>query len=78
MKKFYRTVVMVEVLSDRPYGFCSLDQLNYDITEGDCSGMSDAKTDEVTPARMAELLKAQGSSPEFFGLNEDGSPLDEE
>src|SRR6266699_3304219 len=37
-RKFYRTLVQTEVLSESPVGEVGLDTLHYMITEGDCSG----------------------------------------
>ncbi|MDE1821056.1 MAG: hypothetical protein KGJ23_08065 [Euryarchaeota archaeon] len=68
-KKFYRTIIKVEVLSPGPYNVPDLDQVFRDITDGDCSGsVSVAKSEEVSAARMKKLLEKQDSDPAFFGL----------
>lgn len=66
-QKFYRTVITVEVLSDRPYDPDSLEDVSYDILDGDCSGdWSVTEAQAVDSERMAELLVAQGSDPSFM------------
>ena len=68
--KFYRTVFHVEVLSNEPL-VCdelSLTDVDYLITEGDCSGVikCEPENEEVTREAMAVLLAAQGSDPAFL------------
>ncbi len=76
---YHRTVVEIVILTeDEPWGG-ELCDLHSDITDGDCSGAMTIKSnEEVSPKRMAKLLKSQGSDPGFFGLNENGSPVDED
>ena len=69
MSKFYRTIVTVEILSDEPIGSPTLDEINYQIMEGDWSGQYEVSSvAEISPAEMTSALIAQGSDPEFFGL----------
>jgi hypothetical protein len=74
MSKFYRTIVTVEILSDEPIGSPTLDEINYQIMEGDWSGqyevssVAEISPAEISPAEMTSALIAQGSDPEFFGL----------
>jgi hypothetical protein len=70
--KFYRQLFEVEVLSEgEPLNNVSLQDIDYEITDGHCSGIvKETVREEVTPERMAQLLKAQGSDPEFL-LGED-------
>lgn len=67
---YYRNVITVEVLSDRPLmdEETDLETLHYLTGEGDCSGMTSRTivNDPVSAERMGELLTAQGSSPEFL------------
>lgn len=78
-RSFYLTRVVVEVLSeDEPVQFDTLDDLNYAITEGGCSGS--VKTDNVIVLdgkTAAKELQKQGSDPEFFRLDEDGNDLED-
>jgi hypothetical protein len=71
-RKFYRTVVTVEILSEEPFdGSQDLEFIGHEITEGDCSGKQTVTVDndEVDGPTAAALLVAQGSDPEFFGFN---------
>jgi hypothetical protein len=79
-RKFYRTVITVEVLSEEPYNPDSLSQMAEDcFGGGDCSGKwSITAQQTVDGPQMAQMLKAQGSDPEFFQLAEDGKDLSEE
>jgi len=78
-RKFYRTVIQIEILSEEPYEGDDLENILYDITDGDCSGqISDVVRNEVKNGKeMAGLLIAQGSDPEFFQINEDGDETEE-
>jgi len=63
-RKFHRTVVQVEVLSEAPLVPVALDTLHHMITEGDCSGH--AKTvleEELDGKQVAEALLNQASEP---------------
>jgi len=73
-RKFYRTVIEVEVLSEEPFEYDTLYQVHCSITEGHCSGTvtPKVKNEEVDGPAMAKLLIAQRSDPEFFGLTDDG------
>lgn len=72
-QKYFRTVFEIEYLSDmEPPSFPTLAQIEYDITEGHASGVVNVIVqEEVTKERMAELLIAQGSDPEFLIPEED-------
>jgi hypothetical protein len=78
-RKYFRTIVQVEVLSqDGPWDgpeTHELGALNYAITEGDCSGaVTVISTEELSGPEAARALMAQGSDPEFFGLDHFGAP----
>lgn len=77
MSKFYRTVVQIEILSGEPVpDGIGIDDINYQITEGGWSGTAETVvSEEVTRERMAELLTAQGSDPEFLLGDEDEDEL---
>jgi len=68
MNKYYRTIIQVEVLSDKPLSEeMTLGEIDYQITEGECSGrVTTVSCDEVSPKEMAELLISQGSDPQFL------------
>lgn len=73
-RKFYRTVIQIEVLSEQPYSSTDLEKINYDITEGHHSGEITIVTDsdEMDGKTCAEKLQAQGSDPDFFCLDVHG------
>ena len=80
MSKFYRTVVQVEILSEEPYESSNLEQMAEDTDTGDCSGMVTdvVRNEEVDGKKMAELLRAQGSDPGFFQIDEDGKSTEDD
>lgn len=74
-RRFYRTVVQIEILSEEPFGNPEdLENVHYAITEGDCSGsVTILAQEQVDAARMAKLLEAQGSDAGFFRLDSEGN-----
>lgn len=78
MKKFFKTTITIEILSEKKYNSTDLETIAYDITDGDCSGKIEVtKYEELTPQETAKELLAQGSDPEFFGLNIEGEDVEE-
>jgi hypothetical protein len=78
-RKFYKTIITIEVLSEEPYNPDSVQEIDYDITDGDCSGKFDVvESIEVDAPTMAALLKSQGSDPEFFQLDDEGNDLEDD
>ena len=76
-RKFYKTMIIVEVLSEERYSPESIEGIARDITEGDCVGDWDAETsEEVDGRRMADLLREVGSEPGFFQLDDEGNDID--
>jgi hypothetical protein len=72
-RKFWRTVIQIEVLSEEPYDKEDLIDISHDCTDGDCSGqVSIIESQTLTGAQAAKALMKQGSSPSFFCLTEDG------
>ena len=78
-KKFYRTTYRVVVLSEeQPLTTTALEDVNYEITYGHCSGVVEiTEAEELTAAEAARELEAQGSDPEFFGLDAEGNEVEE-
>jgi hypothetical protein len=65
--RYYRTVIRVEVLTEGPYDPEGLADVAEDIVHGDASGRWEVElSEEVSKEKMAELLEAQGSDPEFL------------
>ena len=76
-RKFYKTIIQVEVLSEGPYEFKSLKGLVYDIDQGDCSGVSGVKSSKALPRKkFVEAVQEQDSDPDFFQLDDNGKDLD--
>lgn len=79
-RKFYRTMVHVEVLSEKPLDMEPELQDLVTLAEAD-DGVSLATTwDEPVPVdgpTMADLLMKQDNDPEFFGLTEEGEDYDD-
>ena len=77
-KKFYRTVIQMEILSEQPIRDASMSDIAYQTDEGDWSGKNTTviQDDEITGPQAAVYLSLQGSDPEFFGLDAEGNELD--
>lgn len=77
-KKFYRSIIQVEVLSDRPLPkTIYLKDLEYEISEGDMVGKvtTPELNKQVSGKVMVKLLNDAGSSIDFFGLDEEGNQI---
>jgi hypothetical protein len=71
-RHYYRQVFTVEVLSDEPVDFDSLQDMHRAIDSGPCSGVFHlSHQEEVTAVQMMALLEAQGSDPGFLLADED-------
>lgn len=78
MRKFYKTVITVTVLSDEDTSGMSLDDI---MTESDTGGMvavSEFECEEILKQDCAQLLIEFGSEPEFFGIGTEDDEDDEE
>jgi hypothetical protein len=78
-KKLYLTRVTVDVLSEEPIDFNgSLDDLNYQITDGDCSGVVKQGKAKVLKGKAAvKAVKSQASDTDFFRMDDKGNELDD-
>jgi hypothetical protein len=77
-RKFYKTIIQVEVLSEEPFEWDTLGDVDYAIRE-DCSGVVREISSEVlTGKQAADALLAQGSDPGFFMLTPNGNDEDDE
>lgn len=78
-RKFYKTVVTIEILSEHPIRSLDTD-LGYvtrQIEDGDWSGrVMLGDSEELTPKECAQALIDQDSEPQFFGLDDDGNEVD--
>jgi hypothetical protein len=71
-RKFYRTEIKVVV----SFKYDNLHDVALAITTGDCSGeYKTANSTILTGKQIAEALKAQGSDPGFFQLDDQGEDL---
>ena len=76
-KKYYKTTITLEVLSEEPIPSWmeAKDVLN-EMDNGDFVGVTnEAAPKELTGKQMADELVKFGSKPEFFSLNEDGEEV---
>lgn len=79
MKKYFKTTITIEILSERKYYSTDLSKIEYDISYGDCSGKVEVSSyQELTSTEAAKELLAQGSDPEFFNLDQDGRVMDDD
>ena len=65
-RKYYKTIITVEILSDYPYSVDTLADVGYDMTDGVVSGQISEKCEEITRDEMEQALIAQGSDPNFI------------
>ncbi len=70
-KKFFKSQVVIEILSEEDIGDPSLEKILYQITEGDWSGVySVKKVEPLNAEQMRVALIGQGSDPDFFSLGD--------
>lgn len=69
-RKFYRSVIQIEVLSEEPYSTTDLEVILDDITNGHQVGGITLTTDsEIMDVKTCvEKLISVGSDPDFFSL----------
>ena len=78
-RTFYRTTIELVLLSETPIDGYTLEQISHEIIYGSMSGeWNIVESEELDGVAMAKALESQGSSPEFFMLNSDGSQLYED
>lgn len=65
-RKYYRTIINVEILSDFPYDGSDLKLVAHDIVYGEVSGKVDSDCEEISGYEMEQALLAQGSDPSFI------------
>jgi hypothetical protein len=71
-KKYFKTTVKVEVLSEKPIEFDNLAELHHQIIHGDLSGQFTVEKQRRLGERafVSECAK-QGTDPEFFGIGKE-------
>jgi hypothetical protein len=77
---FHKRVIRVTILSEEPLDDnMTLSDVEDAIITGDCSGEVNWGNDLVLDSkRTVRALKAQGSDPGFFQLNDDGSDVEDD
>lgn len=71
-RKFYKNTIKITVLTDRPYSPDTLDEVAYDIYDGDFVGQWNIESSEgLSAGQMVEALEEVGSDASFFELDED-------
>jgi hypothetical protein len=74
---FFKTVVQIEILSENPFEFISLTDLDCLISKGLVAGdVQIIEQDELTGKEAAAALIQQGTDPGFFNLTADGEDAD--
>jgi hypothetical protein len=79
-KTIYRSVFSFEVLSEEPIDTRkAFHEIVIETITGDMSGNTEVVklNDAITGKRAATLTIAQGSDPEFFGMDKDGNKLED-
>jgi hypothetical protein len=76
-RKFYRTVVSIEILSEEPLGKdLDLEDLAYAIDQGPCVGHAlRLKSKKISAKQAAKALYEFASEPSFFELSDEGADL---
>lgn len=80
-KVLYRTVIEIEVLSEEPIDEnWSIEDIEEECNSGSFSGVHDwkVKNQEVRGLEAVKLTQAQGSSIDFFGMDENGNDINED
>ena len=72
-RKFYKTIIEVEVLSQEPFRYDTIDDIANAISN-ECSGQLINKGEKVLNGKQAsKALMNQKSDPELFCLDKDGN-----
>jgi hypothetical protein len=75
LKKIYKTIVEVEILSEEPFdeSVTDIQAIAYEINEGSWSGVTNVRrSSTLTGKKAIDAIKKQGSSPDFFQMDEKG------
>jgi len=76
-KTIYKTVVSITVLSDEPLDGASLDDIAYQIEDGDWVGYNLIhKEKPIKGSAAIQAISDSGSDPAFFFMDQDGYPLE--
>lgn len=78
-KIIYKTVIMVEVLSEEPIdSSMSLDQIEEECNTGSFSGMHSivVSNKPIKGLNAVKEMRKQGSDPDFFQMDENGNEIE--
>lgn len=78
-KVLYRSVIQIEVLSEEPIpDEMTLNDIEDECNTGSFSGVHDWKVrnEKVEGIEAVKLTQAQGSSIDFFSMDENGNEID--
>lgn len=80
MKKLYRNIIVLEVLSENPIENETLQDVVTETTIGEYSGNYDFTTnnEEVYGKDAVMLCEKHGTDPEFFGMDNEGNEIEDE
>lgn len=66
-KVLWKSVIVVEVLSEQPFEYDTLEDVHYAITHGGCSGNHDmTESKHLTMDEAVKECEKQGTDPVFF------------
>jgi len=77
-KPIFRSIIQIEIISDAPIpDGMSLDDINYQITEGDYSGKIETTIDnqKLYGKTAVNAIINQGSDTDFFGIDDEGNEI---
>ena len=69
--QYYKYTYTIEVLSTEPLPDMSLADLQYEITEGSCSGFVKVDVESLDKNEFIQECQNQGSDPDFFFMFEE-------
>lgn len=76
-KTIYKTILIVEVLSEEPIESTSLQELSEETNTGSWSGVLAIKsTKQFKGKKAVEEIRKQGSDESFFFIDADGNELE--
>jgi hypothetical protein len=71
-RKFYKTVVKVEILTEDPIEFDNLCDLDYQINHDACGVIKSTVSKQISGRACARAMIAQDRDPSFFQLTNAG------
>ena len=67
MSRFYKTIILTEVLSDGEFVWEDLKEVHNAIRDGDCSGtVNQVSSHEITTEELIKSCRRHDTDPEFF------------